>query len=1111
VDIYSIGLKVDSRQVKTAQKDLGGMGRQAKSTGDSVKKFGANVDKSTRNVQGMNRGLDLAKKALGGFFAALSIRQLQAFTQASLEAAQTIDRQARSLGISAEEFQRISFAFRQFGADSSDISDAFNTLSDRAQDAKDGMQSFIDDFKLVGIEVDDLKGKEPGELFRLFAEGVSNVEDPTRRAAGVVRILGDDVGRRLLPMLMEGTEGLDALGKQANIASDEVIESSARIQTDLTQLVTELETGLQNAFLGATVRNEEAIRSLVATTLRGIGTIVQFADELAGPVGAGILGRVLVGKKTGAVLAAVTGTVQIVNTIINRLNESAGHELARIEEQIDDLVSSYEDNDMDIMNFPGAASDLKELKERRKELDDQVVDSIDLQSDYNDQLENNKDLGEDVAKAVFDAADAFEAGGASADKSAQSMSDFGKESADAAEKASDAADETQKEFTRVADTIESAFNDVFFNIFRNGEFSFQNLASSILDIYARMLAEMATQQIITPIIRPQMQGGGQAVGAGQGAGGGPVDLLGSVTQPGIGGQAATTFAKSGVGESLGLSRAMHPGMGQGQALTGTGSKLVGTASAATSLAGMGGNLVGTAIGGGTMEASMGATAGQVIGAAIGGPVGSFIGGAIGGAVGGALGDSDMDKAIAKQKESIEKRQDETIATIAQNTRLSESEKERRTAARRERELAGALSEGNRVRLEGLHALEEYADRLQEINRINDERNELERRYLNEIGDTAALRQLELDATESANRGILSFIFSLEDAAKKVQETESNAREAFRALQNTVRREQDAIEERLSGPIDALNSALDSLEGRTLTQRPRLARTQAQTSLRLAREEGVDTLSERNLERALDVVAEPSQQLFGSFTDYQRDFKQTETLVRELRDDAERQRDTQLGALQAQLDQGREQLNALFGINDSVLTVSQAMNNLGASISAAQSAQQSFASISAPENAPSFEERPTPPSTLRPGQTNDPLWESIVGRAYEEHIAAFGTDWFGSRTTNQERQAQLARMQNAYLDAKGFADGGMHEGGLRMVGERGPELEVTGPSRIYSNNDTRKMMGTDEMIDEIRSLREEVGELRREQGESQYQITRNTKRTRDTLEKFDIDGLPPERT
>ena len=869
MDIYSIGLKVDSRQVKTAQKDLGGMGRQAKQTGTSVRDFGRNVDKSTRSIGGMGKGLELAKRALGGFTAALAVRQLQRFATASIAAADAIDNASRTAGVGAERLQELRFAFGQLvGTTNRDVDAALRRFNRRLGEAQNGAKGYQDALKSIGVAVN----QETEPALNSVLENLSRIESSSERSRVAAKLFGEDAGPALAAALSEGIGAMDDAASRAVVMSDEIAQAGSRIQDDIDAMASNISTGLQNAFLGATVRNEEAIRSLVATTLRGIGTIVQFGDELAGPVGAGILGRVLVGKKTGAVLAAVTGTVQIVNTIINRLNESAGHELARIEEQIDDLVSSYEDNDMDIMNFPGAASDLKELKERRKELDDQVVDSIDLQADYNDQLENNKDLGEDVAKAVFDAADAFEAGGTSADQSAQSMFDFGEESKDAAEKATDATDEINKDFNRVADTIESAFTDVFFNIFRNGEFSFQNLARSILDIYARMLAEMATQQIITPIIRPQMQGGGQAAGGSAGAGGGPADLLGSVTQPGIGGQAATTFAKSGVGESLGLSRAMHPGMGQGQALTGTGSKLVGTASAATSLAGMGGNLVGTAIGGGTMEASMGATAGQVIGAAIGGPVGSFIGGAIGGAVGGALGDSDMDKAIAKQKESIEKRQDETIATIAQNTRLSESEKERRTAARRERELAGALSEGNRIRLEGLHALEEYADRLQEINRINDERNELERRYLNEIGDTAALRQLELDATESANRGILSFIFSLEDAAKKVQETESNAREAFRALQNTVRREQDAIEERLSGPIDALNSALDSLEGRTLTQRPRLARTQAQTALSLAREEGIDTLSERNLERALDVVAEPSQQLFGSFTEYQRDFK-----------------------------------------------------------------------------------------------------------------------------------------------------------------------------------------------------------------------------------------------
>ena len=40
---------------------------------------------------------------------------------------------------------------------------------------------------------------------------------------------------------------------------------------------------------------------------------------------------------------------------------------------------------------------------------------------------------------------------------------------------------------------------------------------------------------------------------------------------------------------------------------------------------------------------------------------------------------------------------------------------------------------------------------------------------------------------------------------------------------------------------------------------------------------------------------------------------------------------------------------------------------------------------------------------------------------------------------------------------GFAGGGHHRGGVRMVGEHGPELEVTGPSRIYSNQETRRML------------------------------------------------------
>ncbi len=66
----------------------------------------------------------------------------------------------------------------------------------------------------------------------------------------------------------------------------------------------------------------------------------------------------------------------------------------------------------------------------------------------------------------------------------------------------------------------------------------------------------------------------------------------------------------------------------------------------------------------------------------------------------------------------------------------------------------------------------------------------------------------------------------------------------------------------------------------------------------------------------------------------------------------------------------------------------------------------------------------------------------------------------------------------------FAAGGFHSGGLRLVGENGPELEVTGPARIHNARQTAAALRGDsnaELVSELRALRQEVarqgGELR----------------------------------
>jgi uncharacterized protein YpuA (DUF1002 family) len=79
--------------------------------------------------------------------------------------------------------------------------------------------------------------------------------------------------------------------------------------------------------------------------------------------------------------------------------------------------------------------------------------------------------------------------------------------------------------------------------------------------------------------------------------------------------------------------------------------------------------------------------------------------------------------------------------------------------------------------------------------------------------------------------------------------------------------------------------------------------------------------------------------------------------------------------------------------------------------------------------------------------------------------------------------------------------------LRLVGEEGPELEATGPSRIFSARQTQKMLGGDTARLEalVENLTKEVAELRKERKEDARQIKRDTKDTADILAKVTQGG------
>lgn len=440
-----------------------------------------------------------------------------------------------------------------------------------------------------------------------------------------------------------------------------------------------------------------------------------------------------------------------------------------------------------------------------------------------------------------------------------------------------------------------------------------------------------------------------------------------------------------------------------------------------------------------------------------------------------------------------------------------------------------------------------------------QRYDLETRVLQLLGNETELlirqRERERAATHELNRGMLDQVYALEDAYSAVNSAFATVQRSIEARKNAITNSFNEIMETIQGRVEAAQSAvgvsggiLSSLEGASGTSG--MTRGAGLAYLRSLR--GASRISDqKKLDDALQAIAEPSEGLYTNFVDYQRDFADQRNLIAELEEKARYQLSTdeqtlleiqneaqaaqarydgQIEKLDEQLDAAQEQLNALYGIDTSIKDVDQAIRDLSVAVLAALEAQAAAK------------------AALRGAGTGAGAGVQSANEAGQKIISQLGSAGVAIRESDQAKfekvnirgSAQLlqvaadlgvktsgktgAQIQQAISNAGNlgvnmdnatralqFAMGGNFGGGLRMVGERGPELEATGPSRIFSTKQTAELFRNPELVAEVRSLREEVAGLRSESRQLQASNSKYVKRNYDINRKWDTEGLPATRT
>lgn len=402
---------------------------------------------------------------------------------------------------------------------------------------------------------------------------------------------------------------------------------------------------------------------------------------------------------------------------------------------------------------------------------------------------------------------------------------------------------------------------------------------------------------------------------------------------------------------------------------------------------------------------------------------------------------------------------------------------------------------NRLGLSTELTKDQFGDLVQSFGHVNGISEEMLQALLNLAPAFVQVREASEQAAEAAKQQA--------EAAK--QQSLTLVSGAFNTLQRSVNAERERITnnynealEKVNGRIQDVSESIgklktlsEALKATVSTLRPlstAQAKQQIQDAIDAAKS-GKGLPDAESLRQALGVLGQKSTSGFSSSFEFAREQAKTANLVGELGSLTNAQltlEERSLAALEAQrdrltdgfreqtkrldslLEQGQREIETLNGLDTSIVSLTQAIGLLNLrSIQAGGGASiiDPLTGEAPVSGNPDISDKQIRDFVNTPGRTEMQIYNAAKqnGVSFAQYAAATGA--------RMEELQAWAKKNNLPT----FASGGFHRGGLRIVGEHGPELEFTGPSRISSNNDLSRMLNNDSVVTAIYDLIEKIKE------------------------------------
>ena len=307
--------RVVDQAIKKSSQSLSSFERKYGQVGGNMMKFGGKLLAASTTVGGAIIGMAKSTADYGN----------------------TAAKTARSVGMDAEEFQKLSYAAKYAGVDQQKLSASMVRLNKNIVAAAGGSKAAQQTFKDLGINLKDSAGnlRAPNEILADIADVFSSTEDGAGKTALAYELLGRS-GADMISLLNGGAARLKTMGAEAERmglvisndaahASEDFCDNLDRVTDSIRGVVFQMGAAMMPAINNTAIKIKEAITKVtewlrenpkLASTIGTIGLVLTGLLAVVG-LASVVFGSLIfvIGKFAGAFRAA-TSAIKVGQAII---------------------------------------------------------------------------------------------------------------------------------------------------------------------------------------------------------------------------------------------------------------------------------------------------------------------------------------------------------------------------------------------------------------------------------------------------------------------------------------------------------------------------------------------------------------------------------------------------------------------------------------------------------------------------------------------------------------------------------------------------------------------------------------------------------------------------